>query len=41
MRHQIHREELMNPDLLSEAVLIGSVLLIVVGLLFFLLQAQA
>ena len=39
MRHRFHLQ--MNPDLLSEAVLIGSGLLIVVSLMFALLEALA
>jgi hypothetical protein len=41
MRHtdHIHPDELMNPDLLSEIVLVSSVLVVVIiGLMFFLLQ---
>ena len=37
-RH-IHPEELINPDFLSETVLVGSVLLLVALLLFLVLQA--
>jgi len=39
MRHHVHPEELLNPDLLSEAVLIGSVLLIFLTFLFVLWHA--
>jgi|SoimicMinimDraft_17_1059745.scaffolds.fasta_scaffold256859_1 hypothetical protein len=36
--HHIHPDELMNPDLLSEIVLVGSVLVVVIiGLMFYLL----
>ena len=39
MRHHTHPEELLNRDLLSEAVLIGCVLLIILSLLFVLWHA--
>jgi hypothetical protein len=39
MKHHIHPEKLVNPDLLGEAVLIGSVLLLVLSSLFVLWQA--
>ena len=40
MRHQrhIHPEELMNPDLLSEILLIGSILLVVAFFLLILMH---
>jgi len=34
--HRIHPEELMSPDLISEAVLVGCVLVVVVVLLYLL-----
>lgn len=37
-RH-IHPEEIMSPDLLSEVVLTGAVVVVVVSLLFTLLRA--
>ena len=37
--HHIRRNELMNPDLLSEVVLVASVLVVIVGLMVFLLHA--
>ena len=37
--HRIHRDEIMNPDLLSEIVFIFGALVVVASLLYTLLQA--
>jgi hypothetical protein len=38
-KRHIHPEELMNPDIVSEIVILGSLLLVVVTLLFAMCEA--
>jgi hypothetical protein len=37
-KHHIHPDALMNPDLLSEIVLVGVLVVVIIGLMLFLPQ---